>query len=385
MLASSDFEYGAVENCGTLLTIQNVAPEKPRNRAVESIGKTEALPEGSTPPQMFGKVIEMVGNALQLGSGFSFSPARERTDYEDAWDEIAKSIVTGERPNQGKLLRYIQTLNSRIEDIGRERDRKLSQIDAFDGFKKWMHGPFTLQKQAGSVWHKLQDCFRRDAVLAVSEHDVEAIRKATKKLKDFSAIEPQIFIVQHDWASAFSGATDFADGEFRLPFEVCCFEFMISGRHAIVLVHETEECPVWGAIFIAGHGHWIGMPIGDLSAPADGGEELQPFYDMVHFNVKAICVALDSEIAYKDVTRAPVKLNESLRRKNEPPIRDFYTVNLARRSHVKPASGGHDTGTKKRLHFRRGHWRRYPTHKTWIRWTLVGDPDLGFIDKQYRA
>jgi hypothetical protein len=29
-------------------------------------------------------------------------------------------------------------------------------------------------------------------------------------------------------------------------------------------------------------------------------------------------------------------------------------------------------------------WRHFVSHKTWIKWTLVGDPDLGFIDKEYR-
>jgi hypothetical protein len=37
-----------------------------------------------------------------------------------------------------------------------------------------------------------------------------------------------------------------------------------------------------------------------------------------------------------------------------------------------------------RLHFRRGHYRHYPNHKLWIRWCLVGNPDLGFIDADYR-
>jgi hypothetical protein len=48
------------------------------------------------------------------------------------------------------------------------------------------------------------------------------------------------------------------------------------------------------------------------------------------------------------------------------------------------ADGEREPGRKKRLHFRRGHWRHYETHKTWIKWMLVGDPDLGFIEKQYR-
>lgn len=36
------------------------------------------------------------------------------------------------------------------------------------------------------------------------------------------------------------------------------------------------------------------------------------------------------------------------------------------------------------MHFVRGHWRHYEVSKTWIRWHLRGDPDLGFIDKEYR-
>lgn len=35
-------------------------------------------------------------------------------------------------------------------------------------------------------------------------------------------------------------------------------------------------------------------------------------------------------------------------------------------------------------HIDRAIWRRFETHKTWIKWTLVGDPDLGFIEKHYR-
>lgn len=36
------------------------------------------------------------------------------------------------------------------------------------------------------------------------------------------------------------------------------------------------------------------------------------------------------------------------------------------------------------LHFRRGHWRHYGEYKTWIKWMLVGDPELGFVDKMYK-
>ena len=42
------------------------------------------------------------------------------------------------------------------------------------------------------------------------------------------------------------------------------------------------------------------------------------------------------------------------------------------------------TGIKKKQHHRRGHWRFYKTgKKTWIKNCLAGDPNLGFIHKDY--
>jgi hypothetical protein len=98
--------------------------------------------------------------------------------------------------------------------------------------------------------------------------------------------------------------------------------------------------------------------------------------------VKAICVALDAEVATSTVVRAPHKLNEKRIRDGKAPIVDYRVVDLSRRHRIANPSGLHEGG-KKRLHFRRGHWRHYETTKTWVRWCLVGNPDLGFIQKHY--
>lgn len=58
-------------------------------------------------------------------------------------------------------------------------------------------------------------------------------------------------------------------------------------------------------------------------------------------------------------------------------------VDLARRHRIANPAEPSGNGSRKRLHFRRGHWRHYESMKTWIRWCLAGDPDLGFIDKHY--
>lgn len=65
------------------------------------------------------------------------------------------------------------------------------------------------------------------------------------------------------------------------------------------------------------------------------------------------------------------------------PLYEYRVVRLNRKPRTQslPATALH---APKRLHFRRGHWRHYEGFKTWVRWCLVGNPDLGFIDKEYR-
>jgi hypothetical protein len=101
--------------------------------------------------------------------------------------------------------------------------------------------------------------------------------------------------------------------------------------------------------------------------------------------IRAICIALDAQVATAEVIRAPVNLNEKRAKAGKSPLSDYRVVDLARRHRIaNPAAGTAGTGTRKRLHFRRGHWRHYETTKTWVKWCLVGNPDLGFINKHYR-
>lgn len=107
---------------------------------------------------------------------------------------------------------------------------------------------------------------------------------------------------------------------------------------------------------------------------------------MIVAAIRAICVALEAEVAATEVVRTPHKLNHARERRGRQPIFSYHTVNLARRSRVErlPADADHEPAWRVRLHFRRGHWRHFENHKTWIKWMLVGDPDLGFVDKHYK-
>lgn len=69
-------------------------------------------------------------------------------------------------------------------------------------------------------------------------------------------------------------------------------------------------------------------------------------------------------------------------------MKRISVVSLTRREHVLPRSRAEFDPDREvrhvRMHFRRGHWRHYQEHRTWIKWMLVGDPDLGIIEKHYR-
>ena len=106
---------------------------------------------------------------------------------------------------------------------------------------------------------------------------------------------------------------------------------------------------------------------------------------LAHEQIRAISIALDSEVAIKTLVRAPHKLNIEREKDGKPALLDYNVVMLngSNRANYRPYRGA-GTHRSPRLHFRRGHWRHYLEHKTWVRWTLVGNPELGFIDKEYR-
>jgi hypothetical protein len=199
---------------------------------------------------------------------------------------------------------------------------------------------------------------------------------------------PGVFLVQHDWASLMARA-DVDQGGYRLPFDYCCFEFSISGRHVCALVASDRGEPYRLIPFIRAVGGWLIMQsfaMRDGVLTPEGGEchdDTPSLSALLASQIRAIAITLDAEVVQTELMRAPEALNVARLKRNERPIYDHHILRLARRDRPAPLSV-HSPGSHRRLHFRRGHWRRYPSHKTWIRWCLVGDPALGFADKDYR-
>jgi hypothetical protein len=113
-----------------------------------------------------------------------------------------------------------------------------------------------------------------------------------------------------------------------------------------------------------------------------------PLYSLAFKQIRAVSIMLESEIATKQTVRAPEKLNRHREKLGRTALRDYHVVVLNRhkpRSERLPEElQTHGERNSPRLHFRSGHWRHFPNHRTWINWQLVGNPDLGFVDKHYR-
>jgi hypothetical protein len=242
-----------------------------------------------------------------------------------------------------------------------------------------------LMKAMGTKLHHLRAAVSPDNLMARPEN-FEPAQQLEKMFGTLlhdrvDGVRLHAFVVEHDWARAFENAEDFGDdAQVRLPFPACLFEFSISGRRVAVIAHEfrSDEYRLMAS---------IETPAGWAFLNLYSSQFLAPVRDLIQRQIRAICVALEAEVAETEVVRAPYKLNRARERRGKQPVADYHVVRLARRSRLAPLPeeiSGSDAGRRVRLHFRRGHWRHYENHRTWIKWTLVGDPDIGFIDKHYR-
>lgn len=210
--------------------------------------------------------------------------------------------------------------------------------------------------------------------------------------RDLHQEKIHVFLIEHDWDAAFQNAKDFDGGEIDIPYPATCFELSVSGLRICMVFSEDPGTPATCRIFCRVKSHWTfadSFSRLGFGWKSSGDETLRvifaPIAEACFRQVRAACIALDAEIARTDVVRAPHRLNQARVKRGKLPAFDYHVLSLANRS--RPTKFENDDPDhekiKRRLHFRRGHWRHYLNHKAWIRWTLVGDPDLGFIDKHY--
>lgn len=278
--------------------------------------------------------------------------ATSKTSLLDA----VKLTTSGERM---EIESEIGRLEAELGPIERRRAYLERCSSAYGELLGW--GGFRLGRVDESLFHKVHEA---DILCA---HDDRPIPPEIAEARKSCGV----FLVQHDWASLIASA-EADDGGFRLPFEHTCFEFNISGRRVCFLASCVDGEPYQYLPLIRTRDGWV---LGD--AQEDLTYKLQD-------QVRAIAITLDAAVVRADVVRAPYKLNVARAAKGRVPLYDYHILSLARpqRAVALPREGA--PIHHKRLHFRRGHWRHYENHKTWIKWMLVGDAALGFADKDYR-
>jgi hypothetical protein len=283
-----------------------------------------------------------------------------------ALNKVAKMYGIDDLGKRDLARDAVNRLDSQIVQHDRviaDSKRKLEELEKLKG---WPTTELRLERNDCSRVHRLKEAAIAGQLISSGEQ--EAIPAG--ELKNFDDVHA--FVVKHDWATALRQA-DVLENEIKLPYPRCAFEFRISGRSVIALFREVSDTYGW-LMLVEAAPFWYVFPKGDL-------DSVQQF---VFAQVLAICVALDADVATHTVVRAPHKLNEKRERAGKPKLLDYHVVDLARRHRVANPSGATGGGGRKRLHWRRGHWRHFETSKTWVKWCLVGDPDLGFINKHYK-
>jgi hypothetical protein len=257
--------------------------------------------------------------------------------------------------------------------------------DAIDAVRAWADGSdLVMTRPQGSSWHKLRACHKTMRVV----DGVDGMLFCDLLFE----VEPHVLLVEHDWHAAFKTAADFDLGAFRLPFPACCFEFVLNGRRVIAMVREAES-GISMRPFVQHKDLWVAGMQYDLRddqwETAGGGmiRNEEQLGALLADQIRAIAILLETRAFVSDPVEPPAKLNKARVKRGEAPLATHHVVRIPpeRRARKEQASDGHDPKWRVRCHFRRGHWRHYATHKTWVKWMIVGDPNLGFVDKEYRV
>lgn len=255
-------------------------------------------------------------------------------------------------------------------------DRAITQASMNRALEWWDANPTQIRRPEGSSLHKLVEDWNAGIVVIP---EIAALGR--RAIEEMILGQPQVFLVQHDWAGALGHAVDFETVEYRLPYDRCAFEFDISGHRVILIEHQS----LGSLLAVHSVRHWCAFLLGsDYSPPQARETGLASIFQIAAENIRAMTIVLETGAARVQHVASAAALNRARVRSRKVPISAYNVVDPSR--HRDPTNGeeGGAGGTGKRLHFRRGHKRRIVGGETWVKWTLAGNPSLGFIDKRYK-
>lgn len=202
--------------------------------------------------------------------------------------------------------------------------------------REWGKEP-RLTKATGTQLHKMRESIRPDHFVPAGSTSLDQQRHLERFLGTiiWDRVEGktlQIFVVEHDWAAAFASAGEEVSGlDYRLPYDFCLFEFQISGRRLGVVAFQRHEdkYELHGIVTVPEASAWTAL---NLNSPYQTAVNA-----LVQRQVRAVCIALEAEVAEAEVIRAPPALNRSRERRGRTSIPDYHVVRLTRRSRVAPS------------------------------------------------
>jgi len=288
---------------------------------------------------------------------------------------------------QGKIEKFrtkMEEEKRKSRDLSEQIDQLKYESSILEGLSEWA-SQLRMEKPDGPSFRKMRQ--------AVANGDVVYLAKKLYTKMPSQDFEKNVFrfaeimLIEHNWASAFKSA-DISDAVVKLPYDVCAFEFRFSGRPVIALATQFDTdiafCPAlsYGDTWVISE---FVLPVNgfDFQSKYSTTDNIWTVFEQMALQIRAACIALDAEVAVSEIVRQPHTSTRGAN--NYQALKNYHVVSLANRGlRVLPMAESTETGRRIRLHFRRGHWRHFESHKTWIKWMLVGDPDLGFVDKHYK-
>jgi hypothetical protein len=261
---------------------------------------------------------------------------------------------------QAKLFKEKANAEKSIGKIV-EKEKYLSkQISCWEELLEWLKGEMKFSP-GQNLYHDFLA-----SLPSVFQSDRDAA------LKNDNLYEAHCFVVTRLYADVLEGAPE---GEFRLPYPVCAFQFTFDGRPVIIVGSEEDDRIDFFSVAKV-KDTWALLELKD--------DEAGTLEKCMRDEIRALCIVLETEIAEETIIRAPHRLNAARVRRNRLPINDYSTIDLRQR-HRYEAMGSDERRSSPRLHFRRGHWRHYSGFKSWVRWTVAGDPSKGILFSEYRV
>lgn len=247
-------------------------------------------------------------------------------------------------------------------------------------------------------------------------HKLKGERITVRDYQDFVQQAFTPVCIMHDWESALGDAIKkLPDDEWHVPFERACFEFDTLNKtpggvnertRALFFFHAIADDPTKFNVLWAEkiHDTYLAEVLGvwtsnDISKYIDAWAKC-PTY--THGRCKAVClsfiraacIAIDAGLTETEDVVPPAKLQKARKARGKAPLPTIRIINLSRRyrDRASDVSNNDATGRRVRLHLRRGHWWprldneecRMAKFRKWRPWTMVGDPDLGYIEHHYR-